>query len=154
MEKWTIAAAAAAVVVVLSGAASAHEFACEKTIDGSVVRIVDRYPSTLLFRIVLTNTHPNDTSIALSFRDELLQSLGVTFHSTPLAVDVGQSVELTASVTVTSEAQCLKLAGARACTAQSTDAFQVIFDGGVAQCSARLVCMPDDSIGGAAGREN
>ena len=146
MKKWTIAAAAAAIVC--SGPASAHEFACEKTIDGSVVRVVDRYPSTLQFRIVVTNTHPTDASVALSFRDEFLTALGLKFPPTPLAVGVGQSIELGTSVTVRTQAECAKLAGAQACTAQSTNAFQVIFDTGVAECSARLVCMPDDRMGG------
>ena len=146
MHKWTIAAAAAAIVA--SGTASAHEFACEKTIDGSVVRVVHTYPSTLHFRVVVTNTHPTDASVALSFRDDFLTALGLKLPPTPLSLDVGQSIELSASVTVRSQAHCSELAGAQACTAGSTNAFQVIFDTGVAECSARLVCMPDDRMGG------
>ena len=146
MHKWTIAAAAAAIAS--SAGASAHEFACEKTIDGSVVRVVDTYPSTLQFRIVVTNTHPTDTSVALSFRDDFLTALGLKLPPTPFSLDVGQSIELSALVTVGSQAQCSELAGAQACTAGSTNAFQVLFDTGVAECSARLVCMPDDRMGG------
>jgi hypothetical protein len=146
MRKWTIAASAAAIV--MSGSAGAHEFVCEKTIDGSVVRVVDQYPSTLLFKVVVTNTHPTDASVALSFRDDLLQALGMQFPATPLAVAVGQSIELTASMTIKNESECAELAGEQMCTEQSTGAFQVLFDSGVAECSARLVCMPDDRIGG------
>jgi hypothetical protein len=146
MHKWTIAAAAAAIA--LSGKASAHEFACEKTIDGLMVRTVNTYPSTLQFRIVVTNTHPTDASIALSFRDDFLTALGLQLPPTPLSLDVGQSIELSASVTVRNEPQCRELSGAEACTAGSTNAFQVLFDTGVAECSARLVCMPDDRVGG------
>jgi hypothetical protein len=145
MWKWTVAAVAAAIVV--SAEASAHEFACEKTIDGSVVRVVREYPSTLQFRIVVTNTHPTDASVALSFRDDFLSALGMEFPPTPLSVGVGQSIELSASVTIMNQAECSELSGARACTEGSTNAFQVLFDTGVAECSARLVCMPDD-IGG------
>jgi len=151
MHKWTIAAAAAAIVQ--SGVARAHEFACEKTIDDAVVRVVDHYPATLQFRIVLTNTHPEDASVALSIHDDLLDALGVKLAATPLTLQVGESVDLTASVTVESEAQCLKLAGTQSCTAQAENGFQVRFDGGMAQCSARLVCKHDEGMGGAGGRE-
>jgi len=146
MHKWTIAAAAAAIA--LSGKARAHEFACEKTIDGSVVRVVNTYPSTLQFRIVVTNTHPTDASVALAFRDDFLTALGLKLPPTPFSLDVGQSIELSASVTIRNQAQCGELAGVQACTAGSTNAFQVLYDTGVAECSARLVCMPDDRMGG------
>jgi len=70
MKKETIAAAAAAIA--LSGAAGAHEFVCEKTIEGEVLHVVDSYPATLHFRIIVTNTHPTDASTALWVRDDAL----------------------------------------------------------------------------------
>ena len=142
MNKSTIAAAAAAIA--MSGAAGAHEFACEKTVDGTVVRVVDHYPATLNFKIVLTNTHPSDKSTVLAVRDDVLAALGVTLTPVPFTLDVGQSVEFSASVTVRDQADCRKISGAQACTASFAEAFQVIFDGGVAQCGARVVCMKDE----------
>ena len=138
MNKSTIAAAAAAIA--MSGAAGAHEFACEKTVDGTVVRVVDQYPATLNFKIVLTNTHPSDKSTALAVRDDVLAALGITLMPVPLTLDVGQSLEFSASVTVHNETECQKISRTQACTASVAEAFQVIFDGGVAQCAARVVC--------------
>jgi hypothetical protein len=138
MNKSTIAAAAAAIA--MSGAAGAHEFACEKTVDGTVVRVVDRYPATLNFKIVLTNTHPSDKSTALAVRDDVLAALGVTLTPVPLTLDVGQSIEFSASVTVHNQTECQKISRAQACTESFAEAFQVVFDGGVAQCAARVVC--------------
>jgi len=146
-KKGTIAAAAAAMA--LSGAAGAHEFACEKTIDGEVVHVVEAYPATVHIKVVVTNTHPSDASTALSVRDDLLARLGVELTPpAPFTVPVGQSVELDATVAIASQAECFKLARAQACTGSFEDAFQVLFDGGMAQCAARLICTRDDHAGG------
>ena len=147
MKKGTIAAAAAAVA--LSGAAGAHEFACEKTIEGEVVHVVEAYPATLHIKVVVTNTHPTDASTALSMRDDLLARLGMKITpETPFTLPVGQSTEVDATVTIRSEAECFRLSRAQACTSSFEDTFQVLFDGGIAQCAARLICMPDDDVGG------
>ena len=146
MKKSTIAAAAAAIA--LSGATSAHEFACEKTVDGAVVRVVDRYPATLHFKVVLTNTHPDDKSTALAVRDEVLTALGASFTPVPFTLEVGHSTEFSASITVQDQAGCLRLSEAAACGTGAAGAFQVVFDGGVAQCAARLVCLRDDAARG------
>ena len=145
MKKSTIAAAAAAIA--LSGATSAHEFACEKTVDGAVVRVVEHYPATLQFKVVLTNTHPDDKSTALAVRDEVLTALGASFP-VPFTLEVGQSTEFSASITVQDQAGCLRLSEAAACGTGAAGAFQVVFDGGVAQCAARLVCLRDDAARG------
>jgi len=138
MKKETIAAAAAAIA--LSGAAGAHEFVCEKTIEGEVVHVVAEYPATLHFKIVVTNTHPTDASTALAVRDDLLARF---LPAAPFVVEVGQSLQLDAAITVSSRA-CLRLSRAAACNGGIIDdVFQVIFDGGLAQCAARLVCMRD-----------
>jgi hypothetical protein len=143
MKKETIAAAAAAIA--LSGAARAHEFVCEKTIDGKPVRDVAWYPATLHFRIVVTNTHPTDASTALEVRDNVLAQF---LPAVPFTIGVGQSLELDAAITVRSFAECSRLSAAPACNGGIDDVFQVIFDGGVAQCTARLVCLADDGRGG------
>lgn len=142
MMREAIAAAAAAVV--LSGGAYAHEFACEKTIEGQVVHVVAEYPATLQFKIVVTNTHPTDASTALAVRDDLLGALGVRLaEKVPFTLAVGASTEFGASVTVHNQRECLQLSQAQACKNSFEDVFQVVFDGGVAQCAAQLVCMPD-----------
>jgi hypothetical protein len=147
MKKGTIAAAAAAVA--LSGAAGAHEFACEKTIEGEVVHVVEAYPATLHIKVVVTNTHPTDASTALSVRDDLLARLGVKLTpKAPFTLQVGQSAELDATVTVGSAAECFRLSRAQKCEDSFEDAFQVLFDGGMAQCAARLICMGYDGAGG------
>jgi len=138
MKKETIAAAAAAMA--LSGAAGAHEFVCEKTIEGEVVHVVAEYPATLHFKIVVTNTHPTDASTALAVRDDLLARF---LPAVPFVVEVGQSLQLDAAITVSSRAECSRLSRAAACNGGIDDVFQVIFDGGLAQCAARLVCMRD-----------
>jgi len=142
MRKETIAAAAAAIVI--SGGAYAHEFACEKTIEGKVVYVVEEYPATLQFKVVVTNTHPTDASTALAVRDDVLTAMGVRFKGqVPFTLAVGASAEFAASVTVRNQRECLALSQAQSCRNSFEDAFQVVFDGGVAQCAARLVCMPD-----------
>jgi hypothetical protein len=150
LTKQTIAAAAAAAA--LSGAANAHEFACEKTVEGEVVHVVAQYPATLHFKLVITNTHPTDASTALAVRDDLLSGLGVRLApDTPFTLQVGQSAEFEATVAVASMGECLRLSHAQSCTSSFEDALQVVFDGGVAQCAARLICMPDDRTGGREG---
>lgn len=139
MKKETIAAAAAAIA--LSGAAGAHEFVCEKTIEGEVLHVVDSYPATLHFRIIVTNTHPTDASTALWVRDDALANF---LPAVPFTVEVGRSLELDAAITVRSQAECMHLAHAPVCNGGVDDVFQVMFDGGLAQCAARLICMRED----------
>ena len=145
MKKETIAAAAAAIA--LSGAAGAHEFVCEKTIEGEVLHVVASYPATLHFRIIVTNTHPTDASTALWVRDDALAKF---LPVAPFTVEAGRSLELDAAITVRSQAECLRLSHAPACNGGIDDVFQVMFDGGLAQCAARLICMQDDRGEGAA----
>jgi hypothetical protein len=146
MKKSTMAAAAAAVA--WAGSAGAHEFACEKTVEGEIVHVVEHYPATLHFKIVLTNTHPTEPSVAISMRDDLFAALGVGLAPVPFTLDVGQSAEFDAVVTVRNESECMRLSSAQACGGSFDDAFQVLFDGGVAQCAVRLVCTRRDAMGG------
>ena len=68
---------------------------------------------------------------------------GTTYPAVPFVVEVGQSLQLDAAITVSSRAACSRLSRAAACNGGIDDVFQVIFDGGLAQCAARLVCMRD-----------
>ena len=142
MRRMTFAAAAAAFS--LSGAALAHDFVCEKTIDGEVVHEVTAYPATVRFQITVWNTHPVDASTALAVHDGLLKSLGFDVSTAaPFTLEVGKSIDFVADVVIRSRAQCLALAHAQSCSAVADDSFQITFDGGVAQCAARLVCGED-----------
>jgi len=139
MSKSSYAAIAAAIA--FSSSARAHEFVCEKTVNGDVVHEIKSYPEKLTFKVSVINTHPTDASTALSVRDALMSSLGVTFApAPPFTVAVGQSADFSFDVTVHDEAECLKLAQAQACGASFEDLFEVTFDGGSAQCAARLIC--------------
>jgi len=93
------------------------------------------------------DTHPDDKSTALAVRDEVLTALGTSFP-VPFTLEVGQSTEFSASITVQDQAGCLRLSEAAACGTVAAGAFQVVFDGGVAQCAARLVCLRDDAARG------
>jgi hypothetical protein len=135
--------AAVATAVAFSSEAGAHEFACEKTIDGAVVREVVAYPATLRVKITLTNTHPVHQSTALRLRDGLLETLGLQFtRPPPFTLEVGESAVFEYDVPVRDRAECVKLSRVQACTATFSDAFQVVFDGGAVQCAARIVCGP------------
>src|SRR5207253_8696083 len=98
---------------------------------------IAEYPATLHFKIVVTNTHPTDASTALAVRDDMLARF---LPAAPFVVEVGQSLQLDAAITVSSRAECSRLSRAAACNGGIDDVFQVIFDGGLAQCAARLVC--------------
>jgi hypothetical protein len=136
-----VAFAAAAAAFSLSGAALAHDFVCEKTIDGEVVHEITGYPATVRFRVTVYNTHPTDASTALAVKDRVLESLGLDLaKATPFTIEVGHSVDFAAEVTVHSQSECMRLIRPQTCGFAGEDSFQVIFDGGVAQCAARLVC--------------
>jgi hypothetical protein len=99
MKKLSYAALAAAIA--FSSAATAHEFVCEKTVNGDVVHEIKTFPEKLNFRVSVINTHPTDASTALSVRDELMSSLGVAFTPTaPFTVAAGKSVEFSFEITV------------------------------------------------------
>ena len=148
MRKSSYAAVAAAIA--FSSSARAHEFVCEKTVNGDVVHEIKSYPEKLNFKVSVINTHPTDASTALSVRDDLMSSLGVTFApAPPFTVAVGQSADFSFEVTVHDEAECLKLAQVQACGASFEDLFEVTWDGGSAQCAARLICGHETG-GGAA----
>src|SRR4051794_35891465 len=106
MKKLSYAAIAAAIV--LSSSAQAHEFVCEKTVDGDVVHEVTHYPAKLHFKVAVTNTHPTDASTALSVNDDLMKALGIPFTpAPPFTLGVGKSAEFAFDVDIENEAACL-----------------------------------------------
>src|SRR2546423_9293544 len=153
MKKSSYAPLAAAIA--FSGSATAHEFVCEKTVNGDVVHEIKSYPEKLNLKVTIINTHPTDASTALSVRDDLMTSLGLAFTpAPPFTVAAGKSAEFGFEVTVHDEAECLKLSRAQACTASFEDLFEVTWDGGSAQCAARLLCGHDVGGGGGGGGDN
>ena len=89
MKKSSYAALAAAIA--FSSSATAHEFVCEKTVNGEVVHEIKTYPEKLNFKVSVINTHPTDASTALSVRDDLMGSLGLPLPATPFTVAAGKS---------------------------------------------------------------
>src|SRR3954463_6202386 len=99
MRKSSYAAIAAAIA--FSSSARAHEFVCEKTVNGDVVHEIKNYPEKLNFKVSVINTHPTDASTALSVRDGLMTSLGLVFTlAPPFTVAAGKSAEFSFDVTV------------------------------------------------------
>ena len=147
MRKLSYAALAAAVL--FSRAATAHEFVCEKTINGEVVHEIKSYPEKLNFTVSVINTHPTDASTALSVRDDLMSSLGGSFTpAAPFTVAAGTAAEFSFEITVHDDAECRAFSRAQACAAGFEDLFEVTWESGVAQCAARLVCGHEAGGGG------
>src|SRR5438105_4766513 len=147
MRKLSYAALTAAVV--FSRAATAHEFVCEKTINGEVVHEIKSYPEKLNFTVSVINTHPTDASTALSVRDDLMSSLGGSFTpAAPFTVAAGTAAEFSFEITVHDDAECRAFSRAQACAAGFEDLFEVTWESGAAQCAARLVCGQEAGGGG------
>jgi hypothetical protein len=138
--RWSEAGAAfLAAAVTVVGGARAHEFSCVKTVNEHVVHTVRHYPAKLRFKVVITNTHPTE-STALKVEDRLLESLGVKFMpAAPFTLAVGASVESTFKVTVKSKAECEALAG-NSCSGKLDDVLKIIHDVGETDCAVRIVC--------------
>jgi len=146
MKKLSYAAVAAAIA--FSNPAAAHEFVCEKTVNGDVVHEIRTYPEKLNFKVTITNTHPTAASTALSVRDDLMTSLGLAFTpAPPFTVAAGKSAEFGFEVTVRDEAECLTLSRAQACAASFEDRHAMVHDSreiGVGKRYASVRMVADD----------
>jgi hypothetical protein len=136
-----VGASLAAALMLLAGSAQAHELSCEKTVNGASFATVSRFPATVVWQVTITNTHPTATSVALLAKDSLFPQLD---FAAPLSIPVGQSVSGTYSQTIISYEACEDLAE----DDQLKDLFvdnhyRVVWDGGEAQCSARLRCRDE-----------
>jgi hypothetical protein len=139
---WGAAVFAAALGV--GGVASAHEFECEKHVNGQPVARVDEYPTKLRFDYRLTNLHPSVESIASQVEDPVLAGYGWRFkHPTPLVVPVGGSADADFLLQVGSYEECMALAAKDGADDGVFDTtFRVVWPLGEDQCIARLVCEP------------
>lgn len=148
---WSVVCSAG--VMGITQAAAAHEFICQKTVNGGATYAVTSYPATLHYEFTVTNSHPTDTSIYTSAADAYLT--GFSFQPpAPYAVPVGQSVMNTFDVTLNSAEECKALADSDgAVDSAFNNVFTVTWDGGgQASCSAQVTCEeqpPPPEEGGA-----
>jgi hypothetical protein len=132
-----------------AGAASAHEFTCEKRIeiDGEKKPTAEapkvmRFPATLRFHYTLKNVHPKSESVADRVEDELLEPYGFRFpFQTPLAVGVGQEKKSSFELTLASPEDCQALAASDGTADGHFDStFRVKWALGETQATARVSC--------------
>ncbi len=141
-------AVAMAAVLGGAGAASAHEFTCEKRVQvqgekpTAETPRVTRFPATLRFHYKLKNIHPKGESVANMVEDELLAPDGFRFpFQTPLAVGVGQEKEGSFEVKLASPEACQALAARDGRDDGHFDSgLRVKWDLGETQCAARVSC--------------
>src|ERR1041385_3187094 len=93
MKIGRVGGAIASVVLSWTAAASAHEFRCEKAVNGEALLELSSYPADLRYTVTIPNTHPRLPSTARAGDDARLDSLGLSFSpEAPFTVPVGESV--------------------------------------------------------------
>ncbi|HEX5753118.1 MAG TPA: hypothetical protein VFZ09_43360 [Archangium sp.] len=143
-------AAAMAVVLAGAGAASAHEFTCDKRVQvkgegqgtpGEAPRVT-KFPATLRFHYKLRNVHPTGESVADLVEDPLLARYGFgTPFPTPMGVGVGESRDATFELKLDTPEACQALAASDGRVDDSFDsALRVKWALGETQCAARVTC--------------
>ncbi|WP_224371958.1 hypothetical protein [Hyalangium versicolor] len=139
---WRVAVFTAALGV--GGTAYAHEFDCEKRVNGQPVVHVEEYPITVRFDDRLINIHPTAPSLALNAEDTGLTGRGWSFeYALPLAVPVGESADQKFLIQLGSYEECRALAAQDGSDDGAFDStFRVVWPLGEDQCAARLVCDP------------
>ncbi len=142
-------AVAMAAVLGGAGAASAHEFTCEKRIQVQGEKPTDeaprvtRFPATLRVKYKLKNIHPSGESVANEMEDALMAPYGLRFpfSTSRLALGVGKEREATYEVKLASPEACQALAATDGTEDGHFDsAFRVKWDLGETQCAARVSC--------------
>ncbi|QRN96764.1 hypothetical protein JRI60_48615 [Archangium violaceum] len=142
-------AAAMATVLGAAGAASAHEFTCEKRVQvqgeggpKDEAPRVTKFPATLRFHYTLRNVHPKAESVADLVEDPLLAPYGFGApFATPLALGVGRSGEATFELKLASPEACQALAASDGRADGNFDsALRVKWALGETQCAARVTC--------------
>jgi hypothetical protein len=136
-------AAVVAVALGVGGTAGAHQFECEKRVNGQQVATINEYPATVRFDYRLQNTHPVHTSVAQKAVDPVLAQRGWRFkHALPLSVPVGGKAEMAFELQVNSYEECQTLAAQDGSDDSMLDtSFRVLWPHGEDQCSARLICQ-------------
>jgi len=128
--------------VVVSPAVLAHEFVCDKTINGLGNINISRFPATVPYLIRITNTHPTETSVLLDAEDDLLSTEGYEFSRTlPFAVGVGQFIDETFDLEIDSYEECLRFAARDGVQDDFiVNVYRIAWDSGETQCTARVGC--------------
>ncbi len=137
-------AAFAAGVALLAGAAGAHEFECEKRVNGVRYLRITQYPAELTWTMRITNSHATDVSVVQRLADPLLEGVGFEFVPgtvPPLSLAPGASQVWTFPQTLSTKDDCDALAGVDGRVDDRIDnVFTVGWDVAEAQCRARVVC--------------
>ncbi len=139
---WKGAAAAAAILA--APIASAHQFTCEKTVDGQDVVHVTTYPTTVTYAWTITNplSVPSTTNLVTDsvFFPQGSPNLPFTL---PLTLAGGASVTESEPLTIDTYDECVDLANATAGGAVTlTNVLTVWFDSTSTTCDAQVVCHP------------
>jgi hypothetical protein len=129
--------------LLVSPLARAHQFTCEKTVNGTNYVELSSYPATLTYAVNVTNV-AEEPSEALAVSDNLAASLGYSFElATPFTLDIGASVSDSYDVVLDTEQACLELDAADGSADGRIDnVFQVSWESGAAQCWATVMCAP------------
>ncbi|WP_224240295.1 hypothetical protein [Hyalangium gracile] len=137
---WRVAVFAAALGV--GSTASAHEFDCEKRVNGQAVVHIEEYPTTVRFDDRLINIHPTAQSVAIGAEDASLATHGWSFqYALPMAVPVGGAADQKFLLQVNSYEECRAMAAQDGADDGAFDTtFRVVWPLGEDQCAARLVC--------------
>ncbi|AGC46702.1 hypothetical protein MYSTI_05423 [Myxococcus stipitatus DSM 14675] len=125
-----------------ASAAGAHELTCEKKVNGAPVVVASTFPFIATYSFKVTNVHPTLPSILLSATDSILTSEGFEFTpAPPVSIPVSGSLTSFFPLTIDSFSDCKLLAILDGTDDLSIDnVFTATFEGGVAICSARVVC--------------
>ena len=139
---WKGAAAAAAILA--APIASAHQFTCEKTVDGQDVVHVTTYPTTVTYVWTITNplSVPSTTNLVTDsvFFPQGSSNLPFTL---PLTLAAGASVTESEPLTIDTYDECVRLANATAGGVVTlTNTLTVWFDSTSTTCDAQVVCHP------------
>ncbi len=142
LRSWKGAAAAAAILA--APIASAHQFTCEKTVDGQDVVHVTTYPTTVTYVWTITNplSVPSTTNLVTDsvFFPQGSSNLPFTL---PLTLAAGASVTESEPLTIDTYDECVRLANATAGGVVTlTNTLTVWFDSTSTTCDAQVVCHP------------
>jgi hypothetical protein len=125
--------------------AGAHDFVCEKTVDGQSVVDIDTYPTTVTYSWTITNVFPTGSSTTDSVTDTLFPVLPFTL---PLTLGIGESVTKTDTLTIESYEQCAELAKVSPDgDIDLVNTLTVEFESDSTTCSAKVVCHPPENGG-------
>lgn len=122
--------------------AFAHELICVKTVNGENPLQVDTYPTTVTYRVTVTNVHPTSESVMTSASDSNM-SVDV---EVPMTLAIGESIVIEYPLTIESFEHCNELSRQFSPLHPSiiNNTFTVGWELGSAMCMARIICGPPE----------